>query len=59
MIKKVDALDLLKDLKIKVHFDSVKQIHFVDVFKALIKRICVDQKIDIKLTSNLNRKLKK
>lgn len=24
VIKKVDALDLLKDLKIKVHFDSVK-----------------------------------
>lgn len=31
----------------------------MDVFKALIKRICVDQKIDIKLTSNLNSKLKK
>tara|TARA_B110000285_G_scaffold104168_1_gene118604 strand:+ start:2234 stop:2617 length:384 start_codon:yes stop_codon:yes gene_type:complete len=59
VIRKVDALDLLKDLKIKVHDDPIKQIHWVDVFKALIKRICTDKKIDIKLTHNLNQKIKK
>ena len=59
VIKKVDALDLLKDLKIKVHDDPEKQIHWVDVFKALIKRICKDKEIDIKLTHNLNQKIKK
>ena len=42
-MKKIDALELLKDLKIKVHADPFKQIHFVDVFKALMKRIFVDK----------------
>ena len=38
-MKKVEALELLKDLKIKMHSDATKQINYVDVFKALIKRI--------------------
>jgi hypothetical protein len=37
-MKKVDALDLLKGLKIRMYPDPVKQIHYVDVFRALIKR---------------------
>lgn len=37
VLRKRDALTLLKDLKIKVNRNS--QVHFVDVFKALIKRI--------------------
>jgi len=49
---------LLKDLKVKVHPDPIKQIYFVDVFKALIKRIMHDNKIDYKLSSNLNKKIK-
>ena len=39
VMKKVEALELLKDLKIKMHPDATKQINYVDVFKALIKRI--------------------
>ena len=58
VLKKRDALDLLSDLKIKVHADSVKQISFVDVFKALIKRVFVDKKIDYKLSPNLSKKIK-
>jgi len=58
VMKKRDALDLLSDLKIKVHADSVKQISFVDVFKALIKRVFVDKKIDYKLSPNLSKKIK-
>ena len=57
-MKKRDALDLLSDLKIKVHADSVKQISFVDVFKALIKRVFIDKKIDYKLSPNLSKKIK-
>ena len=45
-MKKIDALELLKDLKIKVHSDPFKQIHFVDVFKALMKRIFIEREID-------------
>jgi hypothetical protein len=45
-------------LKIKVHADSVKQISFVDVFKALIKRVFIDKKIDYKLSPNLSKKIK-
>jgi len=41
-----------------VHADSVKQISFVDVFKALIKRVFVDKKIDYKLSPNLSKKIK-
>jgi len=48
----------LKDLKIKVHSDPIKQIHFVDVFKALMKRILKDNKVDYKLSPNLNKKIK-
>ena len=33
------ALVLLKNLKIKVHSDPQKQIHFVDVLKALMKKV--------------------
>lgn len=58
VLKKIDALELLKDLKIKVHSDPKKQVHFVDVFKALTKRIFNEQKIDFKLNQNLNRKMK-
>lgn len=57
-MKKVDALELLRDLKIKVYSHSVRQIHFVDVFKALLKRIFNEHKIDFKLSQNLNRKMK-
>lgn len=57
-MKKVDALELLKDLKIKVYADSVRQIHFVDVFKALLKRIFNEREIDFKLSQTLNRKMK-
>lgn len=42
-MKKVDALDLLKDLKIKVYEHSERQVHFVDVFKALMKRIFTEK----------------
>lgn len=57
-MKKRDALDLLSDLKIKVHMDPVRQIYWVDVFKALIKRVFVDKKLDYKLSDNLNKKIK-
>ena len=39
VLKKKHALELLKDLKIKMYTDPIKQIHYVDVFKALMKRI--------------------
>jgi hypothetical protein len=58
IMKKRDALDLLSDLKIKVHQDTVKQIYWVDVFKALIKRVFVDKKLDYKLSENLSKKIK-
>ena len=57
-MKKIDALHLLRDLKIKVHSDVEKQVHFVDVFKALMKRIFMDKHIDYKLSPNLNKKIK-
>ena len=61
-MKKLDALRLLQGLKIKVYTDSNSQtqarVHFVDVFKALIKRIFTDQKIDYKLSPNLNKKIR-
>ena len=57
VMKKVEALELLKDLKIKMYPDATKQINYVDVFKALIKRILEEQKIEYALTSNLNRKM--
>ena len=46
VMKKVEALELLKDLKIRMHPDATKQINYVDVFKALIKRILEEQKIE-------------
>lgn len=58
VMKKVDALELLKDLKIKVYADSVRQIHYVDVFKALLKRIFNEHKMDFKLSQTLNSKMK-
>lgn len=62
VMKKLDALRLLQGLKIKVYTDSNSQtqarVHFVDVFKALIKRIFTDQKIDYKLSPNLNKKIR-
>ena len=51
------ALILLKDLKIKVHSDPMKQIHFVDVLKALIKRILRAKDMDYKLSPNLNKRI--
>jgi hypothetical protein len=57
VMKKVEALELLKDLKIKMYPDATKQINYVDVFKALIKRILEEQKIEYQLSSNLNRKM--
>ena len=58
VIKKKYALELLKDLKIKVYPDIVKQIHFVDVFKGLMKRILMDSKMDYKVNNNLQKKIK-
>jgi hypothetical protein len=44
VMKKVDALRLLKDLRIKVNTDKgPARVHFVDVFKGLIKRIFNDK----------------
>ena len=56
VMRKREALALLKDLKIKVNDDS--EVHFVDVFRALIKRIFEEQDIDYKLSPNLNKKIK-
>lgn len=56
-MRKVDALDLLKGLKIRMYPDAKQQIHYVDVFRALIKRIFDDKRIDYTLGSNLNRKM--
>ena len=56
-MKKIDALDLLRDLRIRVYSDAVKQINFVDVFKALTKRIFVDNQIDYKLSPGLSKKI--
>jgi len=42
-----------------VHSDPNKQIHFVDVFKALMKRILKDKCYDYKLSPNVNKKIKK
>ena len=58
VLKKKHALELLFDLKIKVHSDLQKQIHYVDVFKALMKRILKTKQIDYKLSPNLNMKIK-
>lgn len=58
VMKKRDALDLLSDLKIKVHADPIKQIHFVDVFKALIKRKFKDANYEYKLSPKLQQKIK-
>lgn len=57
VMKKVEALDLLKGLKIRMYPDATKQIHYVDVFRALIKRIMDEKRIDYVLASNLNRKM--
>jgi hypothetical protein len=56
VLRKREALALLKDLKIKVN--KASQVHFVDVFKALIKRIFDDKGHDYKLSPNLNKKIK-
>lgn len=56
VLRKREALALLKDLKIKVN--RHQQVHFVDVFKALIKRIFERDGHDYKLSPNLNRKIK-
>lgn len=45
-------------MKIKVYADSVRQIHYVDVFKALLKRIFNEHKMDFKLSQTLNLKMK-
>ena len=58
VMKKVDALELMRGLKIKVYQDNQRQIHFTDVFKALMKRIFKEKNIDFKLSVNLNRKMK-
>lgn len=59
IMKKMDALDLLKGLKIKVYPDSEKQIHFPDVVKALLKRVFTEKNYDFKLSHSLNTKMKK
>ena len=48
---------MLKDLKIKIHSDPRKQIHFIDVFKSLTKRVMKERKLDYKLSPNLNKKI--
>ena len=58
VMKKRDALELLSNLKIKVHADPIKQIHFVDVFKALIKRKFKEANYEYKLSPKLQQKLK-
>lgn len=52
VIKKIEALELLRGLKIKVYDNN--WVHFADVFKALMKRILNEYQIDYKLSSNLN-----
>lgn len=56
VMRKREALALLRDLKIRVNTDS--KVHFVDVFRALIKRIFEEQDVDYKLSPNLNKKIK-
>ena len=56
VLRKRQALTLLKGLKIKVNKEH--QVHFVDVFKALVKRIFVETGVDYKLSPNLNKKIK-
>ena len=58
VLRKIDAMEILRDLKIKVSEDKNK-VHFVDVFKALIKRILMKENIDYKLSPNLNNKITK
>ena len=55
-MRKRQALTLLKGLKIKVNKEH--QVHFVDVFKALVKRIFNETDVDYKLSPNLNKKIK-
>lgn len=56
VIKKIEALELLRGLKIKVYDNN--WVHFTDVYKALAKRILNDNQIDYKLSANLNKQLK-
>jgi hypothetical protein len=58
IMQKVDSLQLLKNLKIIVHKHPVKQIHFVNVVKALIKRVFIEKKVDYYLSKGLNKKMK-
>ena len=55
-MRKREALALLRDLKIKVNDES--EVHFVDVIRALIKRIFLENDMDYKLSPNLNKKIK-
>ena len=58
-MKKVDAIKLLQGLRIKVKTDQGQgRVHFVDVFKGLIKRKLVDMQYDYKLSTNLNKKIR-
>ena len=56
VIRKIEALELLRGLKIKVYDNN--WVHFADVFKALVKRILNDHSIDFKLSTNLNNQMK-
>ena len=56
IMKKAILIDILIMKKVIL---IGKLIMKKDVFKALIKRICKDKEIDIKLTHNLNQKIKK
>jgi len=56
VIKKVNALDLLKDLNIKIY--SNNNAHFADVFKALLSRIFLETDKNFKLNSSLSNKMK-
>lgn len=58
VIRKIDAMEILRDLRIKVS-ETNSMVHFVDVFRALMKRKLLENKIDYRLSPNLNNKITK
>lgn len=57
VLRKVDALDLLKDLKISLYENG--KVHYADVIKQLLKRTMKDKQMDIELDMNLKRRMTK
>ena len=55
MIKKIKALQLLRDLQIKVYIDkdrdgmSYTKVHYKDVLRALLMRVLEKNNVDYKL----------